>query len=194
MAEQDINTCCAEGRSPASLCSRFTIWELGQLLWGGALGSLRDLALHARARAPGTPTRDVRDWRDERDAWLVYLVDLVCFVCLVTLVSFGIEPNKPMKLNKPDKPVRQGLRGSPQVLNPMRRDFGAGSAMSSRMASKTTRNWPSYFFSRSVSRRARTLFELIISRRRTKVRIMAMLPRWRACFSTRWITLQHPVR
>ena len=59
MAEQDINTCCVEGRSPASLCSRFTIWELGQLLWGGALGSLRDLALHARARAPGTVTRRV---------------------------------------------------------------------------------------------------------------------------------------
>ncbi len=42
-----------------------------------ALGSLRDLALHALREEPGTVTRDVRDRRDERDAWLVYLVDLV---------------------------------------------------------------------------------------------------------------------
>ena len=83
----------------------------------------------------------------------------------------------------------------PHVLNPMRRDFGVGSAINSRMASKTTRNWPSYFFSRSERRRARALFELIISRKRTKVRIIARCsPQWPACFAIRWIALRRPVR
>jgi hypothetical protein len=42
------------------------------------------------------------------------------------------------------------------------------------MASKTTRNWPSYFFSSSLRRRASPLFEAIISRSWTNARIMAM--------------------
>ena len=83
MAEQDINTCCVEGRSPASLCSRFTIWELGQLLWGGALGSLRDLALHARARAARDPGARCAGQAGRARRVLVYLIYLVGLVCLV---------------------------------------------------------------------------------------------------------------
>ena len=75
----------------------------------------------------------------------------------------------------PMEPERQDLRGAPQVLKPMRRDFGPGSVMSSRMASKMTRNWASYFFSNSASLRASALFDPIISRRRTKARMMPML-------------------
>ena len=68
MAEQDINTCCVEGRSPASLCSRFTMWELGQQLWRGPWGRCVTLPFTLVRERPGTPARDVRDRRDERDA------------------------------------------------------------------------------------------------------------------------------
>jgi hypothetical protein len=92
--------------------------------------------------------------------WFVWSISLIWLISLIA----PNKPNKPKKLNEPDRPEKPGLRGSPQVLNPIRRDFGAGSAMSSRMASKTTRNWPSYFFSSSLRRRASPLFEAIISR------------------------------
>ena len=85
-------------------------------------------------------------------------------VCLIYLVCLGYGPREPDRPEKPNGQERRGLKGSRQVLNPMRRDFGAGSAMSSRMASKTIRNWPSYFFSSSLRRRASPLFEAISSR------------------------------
>jgi len=50
-----------------------------------------------------------------------------------------------------------------------------GGAMSSRMASNTTRNWASYFFSSSSSRRARPACADSICRRRTKARIISIL-------------------
>src|SRR4029077_872337 len=95
-------------------------------------------------------------------------VCLVYLVCLVLLVGLPVRPtrqtSKRNKRDKPNEPERRELRGSPQVVNPIRRDLDSGSAMSSRMASKTTRNWPSYFFSSSLRRRASPLFVAIISR------------------------------
>src|SRR6202011_2741709 len=43
------------------------------------------------------------------------------------------------------------------------------------MASKTTLNWASYLFSSAASLRASSVFERSISRKRTNVRMMAML-------------------
>lgn len=59
---------------------------------------------------------------------------------------------------------RQMSRMLLQALKPIRRDLDAGSVISSRMASKTIRNWPSYFFSKSLRRLASVLFAPIISR------------------------------
>src|SRR6266849_1326699 len=62
-------------------------------------------------------------------------------------------------------------------LNPMRGFGGAGGSISSRMASKTTLNWASYLFSSAASWRASSVLERSISRKRTNVRMMAMLTR-----------------
>jgi hypothetical protein len=54
---------------------------------------------------------------------------------------------------------------SPETL----RFFDSGGVMSSRIASKTTLNWASYFFSRAASFRARSSLEASIRRKRTKL-------------------------
>ena len=62
------------------------------------------------------------------------------------------------------------------VRKPMRRGLGGGSmgVMSSRIASKTTLNCESYFFSISASLRARSLWEANISRSFTNARMISM--------------------
>ena len=62
----------------------------------------------------------------------------VSFVWFVSLFGPKTQPDKP---NKPDEQERRDLRGSSQVLNPMRRDFGGGDSMSWRIASKSDRIW-----------------------------------------------------
>ncbi len=55
-----------------------------------------------------------------------------------------------------DKARQNGLARS-FTRNPIFRLFGSGGAISSRIASNTTLNWASYFFSRAASLRARSL-------------------------------------
>ena len=62
-----------------------------------------------------------------------------------------------------------------RTWKPICRFGGAGGSVSSRMASKTTLNWASYLFSRAASLRASSVFERSISRKRTNVRMIAML-------------------
>ena len=68
----------------------------------------------------------------------------------------------------------------------MRLDGGTGSgAISSRIASNTTRNCSSYFCSNSFRRRARSACVASIARRRTKALIVAMFTSIaRSLFST----------
>ena len=66
-----------------------------------------------------------------------------------------------------------GTAHFPPLIRRNRR-AGAGGLISSRMASDTTLNWVSYFFSSSSSRRARFLFVAISSRRRTRARMISM--------------------
>lgn len=69
--------------------------------------------------------------------------------------------------------------------NPIRSFGFSGGFMSSRMASKTTLNWVSYFLSRSLSLRARSLWEARICLRRTKVLMISTLTRMaRSLFKT----------
>ena len=63
-----------------------------------------------------------------------------------------------------------------RTWKPICRFGGAGGSISSRMASKTTLNWASYLFSSAASLRASSVFERSISRKRTNVRMIAMLP------------------
>src|SRR6185295_1984131 len=56
---------------------------------------------------------------------------LVCVIGRIGKLTRGTK-----KPNKPDEPDRRDLRGSPQVLNPMRLDFEEGGSMSWRRASK----------------------------------------------------------
>jgi hypothetical protein len=70
-------------------------------------------------------------------------------------------------------PLRQGYG-----LNPMRGlGGGGGPSISSRMASNTTLKWASYLFSSAISFRARSAFDISISRSPTNARTMAMLTR-----------------
>lgn len=70
--------------------------------------------------------------------------------------------------------VRDRWRPNNQVLTPILLTLGSGSAINSRIGSKTMRNWLSYFFSHSLSRRARVVFEPIMVRNRTNARMMAI--------------------
>src|SRR5205085_12175624 len=78
---------------------------------------------------------------------LVYLVHLVCLVRdrrrSVLLTGSEIPPEEPDRQEKPNRRERQDLRGSSQVLNPMRRCFEEGGSMSWRMTSKRERICPS---------------------------------------------------
>jgi len=64
-----------------------------------------------------------------------------------------------------------GTRGS-STRNPIGRLLVSGGFISSRIASKTTLNWVSYFFSRASSLRAKTALDASILRRRTKARMI----------------------
>jgi len=61
--------------------------------------------------------------------------------------------------------------------NPIRRLALTGGVISSRMASKTTLNWTSYFRSSTASFRASSSLETTNPRSRTKARMMAILTR-----------------
>src|SRR2546422_11440995 len=72
-----------------------------------------------------------------------------------------------------------------RVRKPMQRGGGGSGVMSSRMASNTTLNWLSYFFSSSSRRLANSLLEAISSRNRTKARtIWTLMSTASGLFST----------
>lgn len=119
---------------------------------------------------------DERDWRETRDSGLVCLVCLVYLVCLVCMVGQNgkpKKPNEPYELEEPNRQERRDLRGSIQVLHPMRRDLVAGGSISWRMASKRDLICPSWlttFRSSSLSLAANSLCVLIVCLNRTKAR------------------------
>ena len=57
-------------------------------------------------------------------------------------------------------PLPPTVPHAPSLPNPILRLGFSGGFISSRMASKTARNWASYFFSRSASLRARSAFQV----------------------------------